>query len=36
VLKPTIIVLWAIGALILVAAPVIQPWVGRLLGGRRH
>lgn len=34
--KPAIIVLWAIGALALVAAPVILPRIGRLLGGRRH
>jgi len=36
VMKPAIIVLWAIGALALIAAPVILPRVGRLLGGRRH
>lgn len=36
VLKPAIIILWAIGALALIAAPVILPRIGRLLGGRRH
>ena len=36
VLKPAIIVVWAIGALALLAAPMILPWVGSLLGGRRH
>lgn len=36
VIKPAIIVLWAIGALALIAAPVILPRVGRLLGGHRH
>jgi len=36
VVKPAIIVVWAIGALALVAAPVILPRVGRLLGRRRH
>lgn len=36
VLKPAIIVLWAIGALALIAAPVILPRIGRLLGDRRH
>lgn len=36
VLKPAIIVLWAIGALALIAAPVILPRIARLLGRRRH
>lgn len=36
VMKPAIIVLWAIGAVAIIAAPVILPRVGRLLGGRRH
>ena len=36
VLKPAIVLVWAIGALILVAAPFILPKIGRLLGGRRH
>lgn len=36
VLKPAIIVLWAIGALAVIAAPVILPRIGRLLGRRRH
>lgn len=36
IVKPAIIVLWAIGALALAAAPVILPRVGRLLGGRQH
>lgn len=36
VLKPAIIVLWAIGAIALIAAPVILPRIGWLLGGRRH
>lgn len=36
VAKPAIIVLWAIGAFALIAAPMILPRVGRLLGGRRH
>ncbi len=36
ILKPAIIVLWVIGALALVAAPVILPRIGRMLGGRRH
>ncbi|MBY0317894.1 MAG: hypothetical protein K2X72_04140 [Reyranella sp.] len=36
VIKPAIVVLWAIGAVALVAAPVILPRIGRLLGGRRH
>lgn len=36
IVKPAIIVLWAIGALALVAAPVILPRIGRMLGGRRH
>ena len=35
-LKPTIIVLWAIGALILVAAPLILPKIGRSFAERRH
>lgn len=36
VLKPAIIVLWAIGALALIAAPLLLPRIGRMLGGRRH
>lgn len=36
VVKPGIIVLWAIGALALVAAPAILPRLGRMLLGRRH
>ncbi|KAA0946402.1 MAG: hypothetical protein KKC24_04270 [Gammaproteobacteria bacterium] len=36
IVKPAIIVLWVIGTLVLIAAPVILPRVGRLLGGRRH
>lgn len=36
IVKPAIIVLWAIGALALVAAPVILLRIGRMLGGRRH
>lgn len=35
VLKPGIIIVWAIGALALVAAPVILPRIGMILG-RRH
>ncbi|GAA5168989.1 MULTISPECIES: hypothetical protein [Halomonadaceae] len=34
--RPAIIVFWAIGALTLIAAPVILPRLGRLLGARRH
>jgi hypothetical protein len=36
VIKPTIVVLWAIGVLVVLAAPVFLPRIGRLLGGRRH
>ena len=36
VIKPTVVVLWAIGALVIIAAPVILPRLRRLLGGRRH
>ena len=36
VLKPTILVVWAIGALILVAAPFILPKIGRMFARRRH
>lgn len=36
VLKPALIVLWAIGVLVLIAAPVIVPRIGRMLGERRH
>ena len=36
VLKPAIVVVWAIGALALIAAPMILPRLGTLLGGRRH
>lgn len=35
-LKPAIIVLWAIGALALIAAPLVLPRVARLLAWRRH
>jgi protein required for attachment to host cells len=31
-----IVVLWAIGALVVIAAPVILPRIRRLLDGRRH
>lgn len=34
VLKPGIIIVWAIGALALIAAPVILPRIGRILGRR--
>lgn len=36
ILKPAIVVLWAIGAVVLIAAPVIVPRVRRLLSARRH
>lgn len=36
IIKPTIVVLWVIGALVLIAAPVLLPRIGRLLGRRRH
>ncbi len=36
VLKPAIIVLWVIGALALIAAPLVLPRIGRMLGRRRH
>lgn len=36
VVKPAIVIVWAIGALALIAAPVILPRVGRLLDRRRH
>lgn len=36
VLKPAIIVLWAIGALALLATPLMLPRLGGLLGRRRH
>jgi hypothetical protein len=36
VLKPAIVVVWAIGALILVAAPFILPKIGGVFVGRRH
>lgn len=36
VLKPAIVVVWAIGALILTAAPFILPKIGRIFAGRRH
>lgn len=36
VIKPTIVVLWAIGVLVLLATPMFLPRIGRLLGGRRH
>ncbi|MDH8543873.1 hypothetical protein QIH15_27010, partial [Klebsiella pneumoniae] len=31
ILKPTIVVVWAIGALVLIAAPAIMQKIGRLL-----
>lgn len=36
ILKPAIVLLWAIGAVVLIAAPVILPRVRRLLNARRH
>lgn len=36
VLKPVIIIVWAIGALILAAASFILPKIGRLFAARRH
>lgn len=36
IVKPAIVVVWAIGALVIIAAPVILQKVGRLLGARRH
>ena len=36
VLKPTIVVVWAIGALLLVVAGFMLPNIGRLMSGRRH
>lgn len=36
VLKPAIVIVWAIGAVVLIAAPMVLPRIGRLLGGRRH
>ncbi|CCV08374.1 exported hypothetical protein [Mesorhizobium metallidurans STM 2683] len=36
ILKPAIVVLWAIGALALLAAPMLLPRIGRLLARRRH
>lgn len=36
VLKPVIVVVWTIGALILVATPFILPKIGRMFAGRRH
>lgn len=36
VLKPAIVVVWAIGSLVLIAAPMMLGRIGRLLGGRRH
>lgn len=36
VLKPIIVVVWAIGALLLVVAGFILPNIGRLMSGRRH
>lgn len=36
VAKPMVIVLWAIGAVLLVAAPFILPRIERLLGALRH
>lgn len=36
ILKPTIVVVWVIGALVLIAAPAILPKIGRLLATFRH
>lgn len=36
VLKPAVVIVWAIGALALIAAPVILRKIGRLLAARRH
>ncbi|CCV15030.1 hypothetical protein [Mesorhizobium sp. STM 4661] len=36
VVKPAIVVLWAIGALVLIAAPLILPRIGRLLSRLRR
>lgn len=36
ILKPAIIVFWAIGAVVLLAAPIILPRIGRLLARRRY
>lgn len=36
VLKPIIVVVWAIGALLLVVAGFMLPNIGRLMSGRRH
>lgn len=36
ILKPMIVIVWAIGALALIAAPAILPKLGRLLATRRH
>ena len=36
ILKPTIVVVWVIGALVLIAAPAILPRIGRLLAAFRH
>ncbi len=36
ILKPAIVVVWAIGALILIAAPLILPKIARLIAARRH
>ncbi|GAA2888462.1 hypothetical protein GCM10010837_48030 [Aminobacter niigataensis] len=36
VLKPAIVVVWAIGALVLITAPLILRKIGRLLAARRH
>jgi hypothetical protein len=36
VAKPMVIVLWAVGAVLLVAAPFILPRIERLLGALRH
>lgn len=36
VLKPAIVVVWAIGAFLLVVAAFMLPNIGRLISGRRH
>lgn len=36
ILKPTIVVVWVIGALVFIAAPAILPRIGRLLAAFRH
>lgn len=36
ILKPTIVIVWAMGAILLIAAPAILPKIGRLLTAFRH